>query len=221
MNKPPAFQFYPKDFLSDTNVVCLTNEELGAYIRLLCHCWLGGSLPTDDKKLAKLSNCYRRWGHVRVSVIGLFSKTEDNRYVHKRLTEERVKQLKHSGLMKEAANKRWQKNHAKALPKECSSSSSSSSSSVKKKTSKEKEILPDNLDPELWEEYKTHRKQMKKTLTEIATKRALIKLSKMTDPNLALTNSMENGWTGIHPPDGKDPRRKKLTPRGTEAQYCG
>jgi len=35
MSKPPAFQFYASDFLVDT--IDLSNEELGAYVRLLCY----------------------------------------------------------------------------------------------------------------------------------------------------------------------------------------
>ena len=28
VNKPPAFQFYPSDFLSDENVVLMNNQEV-------------------------------------------------------------------------------------------------------------------------------------------------------------------------------------------------
>jgi len=55
MNRPPAFQFYPGDWLSNANVSMMTLEEEGAYIRLLCHCWIEGYLPNDDAKLAMLS----------------------------------------------------------------------------------------------------------------------------------------------------------------------
>ena len=54
MNKAPAFQFYPSDFLSDENVALMTNQEVGCYIKLLCYCWKEGSVPSDIKKLARL-----------------------------------------------------------------------------------------------------------------------------------------------------------------------
>lgn len=48
----PAFQFYPKEFLSSDKVsrMCLT--EVGAFTVLLCHSWLSVGLPDDHKKIA-------------------------------------------------------------------------------------------------------------------------------------------------------------------------
>ena len=51
--KPPAFQFYPDDFIGGT---CdLSAEEVGAYIRLLCYQWSRGSIPDDAAKLARIA----------------------------------------------------------------------------------------------------------------------------------------------------------------------
>lgn len=52
--KAPAFQFYPKDFLTDSHVVSMTLTERGAYITLLCLCWMERSLPTQPSALARL-----------------------------------------------------------------------------------------------------------------------------------------------------------------------
>jgi len=43
MAKDPAFPFYAQDFLSGT--AFFTNEETGAYIRLLAHQWNTGQIP--------------------------------------------------------------------------------------------------------------------------------------------------------------------------------
>ena len=43
--KPPAFQFYPKDWLGSRRVSLLPIEAEGAYIRALCYCWDYGSIP--------------------------------------------------------------------------------------------------------------------------------------------------------------------------------
>lgn len=43
--KPPAFQFYAADFLVGTST--MTNEEVGIYIRLLCHQWDKGFVAKD------------------------------------------------------------------------------------------------------------------------------------------------------------------------------
>ena len=55
--KAPAFQFYPKDWLSSLSVTLMTAEQEGAYIRLLCYCWDSGdcSLPADEEQLIKMS----------------------------------------------------------------------------------------------------------------------------------------------------------------------
>ena len=46
--KAPAFQFYPKDWLTDDRVNRLGDAELIAYFRLLCHEWLAVGLPLTD-----------------------------------------------------------------------------------------------------------------------------------------------------------------------------
>lgn len=52
--KAPAFQFYPKDFLADSNVDEMSMAERGMYITLLCKCWLDGGLPIDLPALARM-----------------------------------------------------------------------------------------------------------------------------------------------------------------------
>lgn len=50
----PAFQFYPKDWLSNGKVKSMTLEERGAYIDLLAIYWNEGGLPNDEAELAGL-----------------------------------------------------------------------------------------------------------------------------------------------------------------------
>lgn len=63
MNRPPAFQFYVRDWLSSKKIVMMTLEEEGAYIHLLAHCWDSPdcTLPDDDLELAQLSRMGERW----------------------------------------------------------------------------------------------------------------------------------------------------------------
>jgi len=51
--RAPAFQFYPADFIADTTD--MTAEEVGGYIRLLCHQWLTGSIPNDNERVARIA----------------------------------------------------------------------------------------------------------------------------------------------------------------------
>ena len=46
--KAPAFQFYPKDFLTDDKVLAMSDDILGKYIKLLCIDWLNDGLSKND-----------------------------------------------------------------------------------------------------------------------------------------------------------------------------
>jgi len=92
MNKPPAFQFYPKDFLADINVSIMTMEERGVYITLLSHCWLEGWLPNGSTKLKRICNNPSNWKELWENVRHCFYENGDKLY-HKRLEGERKKQL--------------------------------------------------------------------------------------------------------------------------------
>lgn len=53
----PYFPFYPADWISSPRIMCLTLAQQGAYMRLLCACWMSGdcSLPEDHQKLSMIS----------------------------------------------------------------------------------------------------------------------------------------------------------------------
>lgn len=53
-SKSPAFQYYPRDILADSQIALMTLEEFGAYWKLVSFRWLERSLPHDEKRLAKL-----------------------------------------------------------------------------------------------------------------------------------------------------------------------
>lgn len=63
MSKSPAFQFYPKDWLSSQKISLMSAAEEGAYIRLLCYCWDDDdcALPDDDELLARISRLGEGW----------------------------------------------------------------------------------------------------------------------------------------------------------------
>lgn len=93
----PAFQFYPKDWLTDSRVVSMTTLQRGIYIQLLCYCWLEGWLPKDPKKLSMLSGVQgmteqeflEHWEAIEPC----FEVIADGKgFIHPRLERERVKQ---------------------------------------------------------------------------------------------------------------------------------
>lgn len=140
MSKPPAFQFYPSDFLSDDNVDAMTAKETGGYIRLLCHCWKKGYLNSDTVKLDKLARLEGDKEALQ-SILGCFE-IKDGKYIHKRLDAERVKQKifrdKCSEAGKVGAEKRWGKNREPhGAPKETPMGVDGSASSTASLSSKE------------------------------------------------------------------------------------
>lgn len=143
-SNPPAFQFYPADWLADENVACMTAQEEGWYVRALCYCWREGSLPADPERLAILIGKGAD-GSAMAQLSKLFTTDTalPGRLVHKRLCEERAKQLafraERQKAGKRGAKSRWYTNGkangsaiaqpmAQPMAKNGSSSSSSSSS---------------------------------------------------------------------------------------------
>jgi len=91
--KSPAFQFYPKDFISSSKVQRMTLDEIGAYALLLSHCWLDDGLPTNVDQMARLvktsASKFRRMWEGPLSECFV---EKNGRLINVRLDEERRKQ---------------------------------------------------------------------------------------------------------------------------------
>jgi len=135
MNKSPAFQFYASDFLVDTAE--MTNQEVGAYIRLLSHQWVNGGLNGDPNRLANAVGIglLEVWDDIKHK----FELCEDGKYRNPKLEKVRQTQInyrnKQSAAGKKGAAKRWDSNPNgnPSGEKIALRSSSSSSSSVSQK----------------------------------------------------------------------------------------
>lgn len=117
--KRPAFQFYPKDFLSDRKVIVMSNEQVGGYLKLLCHTWMEDdcTLPNNEDELTALSGLDS--GKLqKVLTCFIAHPSLPDRLTHKRLLEERLKQdsrrRKMSDAGKRGNEKRWGKPKNKA-----------------------------------------------------------------------------------------------------------
>lgn len=147
MKQPPAFQFYPADFLADENVMLMSNQELGCYMKLMCYAWREGSIPSDIGKIAKLcgedsSAMAQLW--IAIGACFAQASDRDDRLLHPRLDQERMKQQEHRKERSEAGAKgaatRWNGKNGSAIKQPLAndgSSSSSSSSSESKEQKKE------------------------------------------------------------------------------------
>lgn len=141
MNKSPAFQFYPSDFLSDENVVLMNNREIGCYIKLLSHCWLEGSIPKEIEKLARLcgESTDVMWD-IWERLDACFNENgKTGRLINPRLERERLKQEEYRKGQSESGKRgmesRWGKTSnnkpiASQLPPVITNHNSSSSSSI-------------------------------------------------------------------------------------------
>ena len=112
---PPYFPFYVDDFISDSAVDAMTNEELGVYVRLLCKAWKEspvGTVPDDDELLAKWCRMKpSSWRRVKTAVLRAFV-LGDGRWHQKRMELEWTKALVKIRIRSEAGSKgakgRWQ-----------------------------------------------------------------------------------------------------------------
>jgi uncharacterized protein YdaU (DUF1376 family) len=156
--KPPAFQFYAAEFLADENVVLMTNQELGCYIKLMAYCWREKSIPSDINKIAKL--CGEPMAELMAKLwlaIGCcFVEVEGypDRLCHPRLIKEYIKQQTFktersiSGV--KGAEARWARvraekengklSHSSAIKEPMAKNGSSSSSSIYKARTKPRSV---------------------------------------------------------------------------------
>lgn len=132
-NKPPAFQFYPKDWLTDEKVIMMSKEERGDYIDLLCLDWLNEGL--DIKMLAKSSDLVRSCFEQRGERV--FNKRLDKeRKRYKEFSEKKRLAGIQSGKVRSEAKKTLNTCSTHAEQNTNSSSSISSSSSLNNITNK-------------------------------------------------------------------------------------
>lgn len=111
----PCLLWWPQDYLADSNVVDMTLEQEGAYMRLLWFCWTDGSIPGDVARLARRWQLGRSGDDTKkaealwTALRHLF--VEDDAkpgwFKHRRIEEERTKQAERSRRGRDAANHRW------------------------------------------------------------------------------------------------------------------
>ena len=158
LNKSPAFQFYPADYVSDMNLILMSNQQGGCYWKLMCQEWLanGKGIPKEVNQLAKIC------GEPEEEMALLWEGIEPcfkphpkdpTKLIHPRLEKERKKQKENKkrrvSAGKKGAKARWQSDsNAIDLPlakdSSSSSTSTSSSTSVKKPLGEKKPVKADD-----------------------------------------------------------------------------
>lgn len=107
--KAPAFQFYADDFLAGTSE--MSAEEVGGYIRLLCHQWTKGGIPNDEERVARIagmigSPCV---GYVMAKFRLCDGHTLKNERLEKVRAEQQAFKARQSTAGANGAAKRWGK----------------------------------------------------------------------------------------------------------------
>ena len=114
LRPPPAFQFYPRDWLSSSAVRRMTYTERGIFLELLLFSWCDGGIPDDDVEIAKLLHItVGAWRKCAPRIRPRFIPQGDGLLVNVRLEQVRAEQEAHARERSEAgkagAKKRWQK----------------------------------------------------------------------------------------------------------------
>lgn len=111
MAKDPVFPLYYNDI--DRSTKTWTDEEFGAYMRLLMEQWDKGGLPKDYQRLTRIATSLNtNWALLKDKFIEV-----DGMLKNPTLEEHRQKRLKHKQKQKENIQKRYQK-PTKTLPLE-------------------------------------------------------------------------------------------------------
>jgi uncharacterized protein YdaU (DUF1376 family) len=113
-NKPPAFQFYARDWLADSKVRQLRLDERGAYCDLLCVQWNEGQIPTDPDAAGMCIGIHpETWPEWRSRiwprVVTFFPNGRNPRLAEYRQALEKLRK-KASKDGKRGARKRWHDN---------------------------------------------------------------------------------------------------------------
>src|SRR6266849_1461936 len=115
-NQTPAFQWYPRDWLTSRAVMKMSPSQRSYYFDLLCHAWLSdrpGFIPNDPDLLWRLARAKSREAFEREAdlVLAQFRKGKRGELFHPRLTQERRAQERRKSDMSKrgaaGAKARW------------------------------------------------------------------------------------------------------------------
>jgi uncharacterized protein YdaU (DUF1376 family) len=132
VSKAPAFQFYPKQWLGDDNVLLMSFEARGMHMHLMCIAWQQEppcTLPADDEMLRQWVGNPRNWEKLKAQILRAW-RMVDGRWLQAGLLAEYNKQKAYSESRKSSADKRWNKDayemHTHSVRNALQSSSSTS-----------------------------------------------------------------------------------------------
>ena len=116
MKDAPWFKFYPSDFLGGT--AFMSADEVGGYVRLLCHQWNTGKIPESTEQIERVIGT-----KFTPEIASKFQLGKDGFLRNKRLEDIRKELAGKSDKAKRSAARRWNGNglsgHANAMRTQC------------------------------------------------------------------------------------------------------
>lgn len=223
MGKQPGFYFYPNDWNRDMEEYPL--EIQGAWIVLLCKLWWSETRGSATKNLAEWSRILREKKKKTEKILHFLSKNcianisgLDNQNPNQNITitcrrmvrDHQISQLRQqvgklggNPQLKQIDQNLDNQNPNQKCPSPIPIPIPIPSSKKKNKPPTPLIILPDWLSPELWEEFKEHRKDIKKGMSVKAERLALNRLIELKaageDIKAVIEQSIFNHWQGLFP----------------------
>ncbi len=190
MAKDPAFLFYYQDFL--VGVDHMTDEQIGQYIKCLCHQANRGSIRESHMK----NICKTHENHMIVKE--KFQKGKDGNYFNKRLALEVEKRKNYTESRR---NNRSNPNNISSSYVPHMEDENENVNEKEDKKENDFKYLNNPTFKNIYTDYMDMRKTIRKPATEKAKKMALTLLHKQTLETAIkmLEQSVMNSWQGIFP----------------------
>jgi len=198
MPKDPAFLFYYQDFLVGTSF--LTNEETGAYIRILAH--LADKEVLDEEHMINICITQNIWDSIKSK----FVVDNEGNFYNERLREESIKRREYA-----ESRRKNRLGKSKSYDKHMENGNGNEDRIKELKNDKNKHRgeffenlfnlylleFVNKLSLETWKEWVSYRREIKKKLTKSMAEKQLKFLVLQGDPTGCINESIKNGWAGL------------------------
>ncbi len=109
--KPPSFQWYPKDCDTDERIRLMNDAEFGFYMRCLNHSWLNGGLPGDLGMVARALSRTPAYVRKMWTMVGPCFTEVGGRFVNRKQESQRARDAEFrdgkSDAGRKGADARW------------------------------------------------------------------------------------------------------------------
>lgn len=115
----PFMKLWVDDLLADITEMGLTDEEFGAYMKLLLIAWQRGSIFADVKRNARWLTCTEReLAKLWPAFAHKWHPDESGGLVNRKMEEVRGEALAKSSKAQQAANERWERERERKAAEE-------------------------------------------------------------------------------------------------------